>query len=124
MGYKLLTQDMKTRKDSPNEMDWQDVGQCHKATGTGGLCTDGVLHDYNDPWLAVLMNPAHANIENPVMYETERDGEQFDDGLKHGARRLRLVVRVPLPEVSWVQKIAFGILASLEVYHEIGRAHV
>jgi hypothetical protein len=118
MGYKLLTQDMKTRKGKYNEMDWSDVGEWHEANGEGGLCTAGMIHDYDDPWIAVVMNPAHAAIHNPVMYETERDGPTETDGLKCGCKRLRLVRRVDIPDVPRVQRVAFGILAAMQVCHD------
>lgn len=118
MGYKLLTQDMKTRKGKYNEMDWSDVGEWHEANGEGGLCTAGMIHDYDDPWIAVVLNPAHAAIHNPVMYETERDGPTETDGLKCGCKRLRLVRRVDIPDVPRVQRVAFGILAAMQVCHD------
>ena len=113
MGYKLLTKEMKSRQGWYNEMDWSDVGEWHEATGHGGLCTDGVLHDYDDPWIAAVMNPAHAKIADPVMYETERGGDVVTDGLKCGSKRLRLTRQVDLPDVPLVQRVAFGIFASL-----------
>lgn len=115
MGYKLLTQDMKTRKGKYNEMDWSDVGEWHVAAGEGGLCTAGMIHDYDDPWIAVVLNPAHAAIHDPVMYETERDGPTETDGLKCGCKRLRLVRRVDIPDVPRAQRVAFGILAVMQV---------
>lgn len=118
MGYKLLTQDMKTRKGKYNEMDWSDVGEWHEANGEGGLCTAGMIHDYDDPWIAVVMNPAHAAIHDPVMYETERDGPTEADGLKCGCKRLRLVRRADIPDVPRVQRVAFGILAAMQVCHD------
>lgn len=118
MGYKLLTRDMKTRKDKSNEMGWSDIGEWHEATGSGGLCTNGVLHDYDDPWIAVMMNPAHANIGDPVMYETERSSDTISDGLKSGSKRMRLLGPIDLPDIPLLQKVAFGILSSLEVYFE------
>lgn len=118
MGYKLLTQDMKTRKGKYNEMDWSDVGEWHEANGEGGLCTAGMIHDYDDPWIAVVMNPAHAAIHDPVMYESERDGPTETDGLKCGCKRLRLVRRVDIPDVPRVQRVAFGILAAMQVCHD------
>jgi hypothetical protein len=116
MGYKLLTWNMKTRQGEENETDWSDVGEWHEASGEGGLCTDGVLHDYDDPWIAVVMNPAHANIADPIMYETERAGEIFTDGLKSGCKRLRLSRQVHIPDVPLVQRVAFGVLAALQVW--------
>ena len=118
MGYKLLTQDTKTMKGHKNEMDWSDVGVWHKATGDGGLCSDGVIHDYDDPWIAVVMNPAHAAIADPIMYETEREGKVVTDGLKCGCKRMRLIRKMELPDAPTVQRIAFGIYAALEVYHD------
>ncbi len=118
MGYKLLTQDMKTRKGKYNEMDWSDVGEWHEANGEGGLCTAGMIHDYDDPWIAVVMNPAHAAIHDPIMYETERDGPTETDGLKCGCKRLRLARRVDIPDVPRVQRVAFAILAAMQVCHE------
>lgn len=118
MGYKLLTQDMKTRKGKYNEMDWSDVGEWHVAAGEGGLCTAGMIHDYDDPWIAVVLNPAHAAIHDPIMYETERDGPTETDGLKCGCKRLRLARRVDIPDVPRVQRVAFAILAAMQVCHE------
>lgn len=118
MGYKLLTQDMKTRKGKYNEMDWSDVGEWHVAAGEGGLCTAGMIHDYDDPWIAVVLNPAHAAIHDPIMYETERDGPTETDGLKCGCKRLRLVRRVDIPDVPRVQRVAFAILAAMQVCHD------
>jgi hypothetical protein len=115
MGYKLLTRDMKTRKDCDNEMDWSDVGEWHEAKGSGGLCTNGVIHDYDDPWIAVVVNPAHADIPDPVMYETERGGPVMTDGLKCGCRRLRLTKSLIPPDVPLVQKVAFGIYVALTI---------
>jgi hypothetical protein len=94
------------------------VGEWHEANGEGGLCTAGMIHDYDDPWIAVVMNPAHAAIHNPVMYETERDGPTETDGLKCGCKRLRLVRRVDIPDVPRVQRVAFGILAAMQVCHD------
>lgn len=116
MGYKLLTKEMKSRQGWYNEMDWSDVGEWHEATGHGGLCTEGVLHDYDDPWIAAVMNPAHAKIADPVMYETERGGDVETDGLKCGSKRLRLTRQVDIPDVPLVQRVAFGIFASLRAY--------
>ena len=118
MGYKLLTQDMKTRKGAYNEMDWADVGKWHVADGEGGLCTEGMIHDYDDPWIAAVLNPAHAAIHDPVMYETERDGPTETDGLKCGCKRLRLVRRMDIPDVPLIQRVAFGVLAAMQVCHE------
>ena len=118
MGYKLLSQDMKTRKGETNEMDWSDVGTWHKATGVQNqpLCTDGWLHDYDDVLLAVLMNPIHAGIDNPICYSTKRKGKTKSDGLKRGSRQLCLVTKVELPKVTIQQRVCFAILCAKAVF--------
>ncbi|KKL58315.1 hypothetical protein LCGC14_2226540, partial [marine sediment metagenome] len=37
----------------------------HAASGKGPLCTEGWLHAYTDPLLAVLLNPIHGNYKDP-----------------------------------------------------------
>ena len=56
-GYKITDKDIRTH----NGYQWA-VGKWHKAIGNGNdQCTDGVLHYYESPLLAVLLNPIHGN---------------------------------------------------------------
>ena len=118
--YKLTTQQGTTH----NGYQWslpkgKRPGKWHKTDGRGELCGPGWLHYYHDPMLAVLLNPIHANIKDPILWEVEVDGEQLDDnGLKGGTTKMRLVRRIELPTFSTVQRTAFGILCALEVCKE------
>jgi len=112
--YKLTDQDLKTF----NDFQWE-VGKEYEISGIGELCSDGWLHYYHHPLLAILMNPIHADIKNPRLWEVEANGDHLDDkGLKGGCTKMKLVKELPLPEISLNQKISFGILCSLEVYKE------
>lgn len=61
MLYKLTTQDWRTRAGFYNETRW-GRGVTHRANGTGGLCTDGLIHAYEDARIALLLNPIGASI--------------------------------------------------------------
>jgi len=67
--YKLVEQDYTTFNGS---MKWEigktnKVKKCKKPT----LCSSSVIHAYKDKNLALIMNPIHAKIENPIMLECE-----------------------------------------------------
>jgi len=106
--YKLTDQKMQTREGYQWEM-----GVWHEATGdiSKGLCSDAWLHCCDSPLLAILHNPICGNIPNPRLFEVEVDGESKDDrGIKCGHRRMKIVREIPIPEISTVQLVAYGIL--------------
>ena len=111
--YKLTDQNMQTYKGYPWKLNvWQEpIGDSQE------LCAPGLLHGYIHPLVAVLMNPIHANIINPRLFKCEVKGEHLDDhGLKEGWKFMRLVEEIPVPDISLIQEIAFGILCALEVF--------
>lgn len=82
MLYKLTDQNMQTR----NNFQWE-LGVWKEATGDGqGLCSNGYLHFYDDPLLAVFFNPIHAGIESPRLFKAEGEGERLDDRRAHHGR--------------------------------------
>jgi len=88
----------------------------HTAKGNSKkLCSNGFIHYYTHPLLAVLMNPVHADFKSPKLWEAEASGKIINEALKSGCKTLRTIKEIPLPEVSGVQKIAFGILCAKEV---------
>ena len=111
--FKLTDENGKTRGDTQ----WGD-GVTHVATETGNqLCSRDVIHAYTDPLLAMMMNPIHANVQNPLLWEAE--GEVVaDDGTKVGCKALTTVCRIPVPGVTLEQRVRFGILCALELYKE------
>ena len=88
----------------------------HTAKGDGKeLCSNGFIHYYTHPLLAVLLNPIHADFTYPKLWEAEASGEIIDEALKSVCKTLTTIKEIPLPEISGVQKIAFGILCAKEV---------
>jgi hypothetical protein len=103
--YKLTNQDMTTRDGFQ-----YTLGVTAHATGDGEptLCSNTVLHAYTSPVLAVLMNPMHANIQNPRLFRAE--GEVVvSDPTKVGVRSLTLVEEVTLPVIETSARVRWGI---------------
>ena len=91
----------------------------HTAKGKGKeLCSDGWIHYYTHPLLAVLLNPIHANFITTKLWEAEASGKIINEPLKSGCKTLRTIKEIPLPEISRVQRVAFGILCAKEVYDD------
>ena len=112
--YKLTDQDGTTYKGSTL---W-GVNTTNKAKGKGKkLCTEDVIHAYEDPYLAILVNPAHADIHNPKLWEA-KGKVVVEDGLKVGCKSLTTIKELPVPEITIEQKVKFAIYCSLEVYKE------
>ena len=110
--YKLTDQNLKTH----NGFKWR-IGVTKFTNGIGGLCSPGFLHYYHHPLLAVFLNPIHANIKNPLLFEIEATGKHLDDNcLKGGCTEMTLIKEIELPVVSIIQRVAFGILCAMEVY--------
>jgi hypothetical protein len=93
-------------------------GATHTASGEGELCTPGWLHAYLSPELAVLLNPIHADISDPVLWECEGDIGKRDHDLKVGCSRLTTLRAVPLPACSVEQRVEFAIRCALAVCDE------
>ena len=109
--YKLTRQDNTTH----NGCKWGE-GVTHETSGEGDLCSSGWLHAYSHPLIAVFMNPRHADIKSPKLWECLGDGEYLDyHGLKCGYTRLTTVREIPLPQVTTEQRVAFAILCAKEV---------
>ncbi len=95
----------------------------HTAPGKGDLCTNGWIHCYNHPVLAVMFNRVHANydLETAHLWECEVSGriKVEDRGMKFGVQKARTTRRINLPVVTTQQKVKFGILCVLKVCREI-----
>ncbi len=112
--YKLTDENMRTY----GGFQWQ-LGVREKSSGEGPLCTSGWFHCYDDPILAVLLNPIHANISKPRLFEAEVGGKHKDDrGLKCGFSEMTLLRKIDTPQVSIEQVVKFGILCTKEVYSD------
>jgi hypothetical protein len=111
IGYKLTKQDLTTYKG----FQWE-LGKTVTTDGSGDLCSSSWLHFYNDPLLAILLNPIHATIKSPRLFEFSAEGTiKKDRGLKFGCTRGTLVREIEVPAISKTQRSAFGILCAKQV---------
>jgi len=109
--YKLTEKNGRTKGDTQ----W-GKNVSHTAKGKGKvLCSNGFIHYYTHPLLAVLLNPIHADFTYPKLWEAEASGKIINEALKSGCKTLMTIKKIPLPEISRVQRIAFGILCGKEV---------
>jgi hypothetical protein len=93
-------------------------GVTHTAPGTGDLCTNGWIHYYSHPLLAVLLNPIHGDFTRPRLWAVKVSGKRkHDHGLKSGAANVTTVKEIRLPVVTTAQCIRFAILCALKVSH-------
>ena len=111
--YKLTRQDNTTSGDTT--LEW-GAGVSHTATGPGTkLCSPDVIHAYTHPLLAVLLNPIHADYQNPKLWRCEGDVVADDHGLKVGVKTLTTIEVLPLPVVTTEQCVKFAILCAKQV---------
>ena len=109
--YKLVSQNYTSR----GEMKWE-IGKTNRATNPGTeMCTDQVLHCYEDPHLAIIFNLRHANIKNPKLFEIHCSPIVADDGLKFACHEQTPIREFEVPVITLNQKIAFGIKCALSV---------
>ena len=84
----------------------------------GVLCTAGVIHCYDDPQLAVLMDPSHGRYsvdDSGVLWLCAWSGRTVTAADKRGVERLRTIRVVELPVLSTEQRVEIAIRASLVV---------
>lgn len=114
--YKLTEQDGSTR----NKTYWE-VGSTHSKQPKNNpqLCSADVFHAYTDVNLAFLLNPIHANIKNPILWECRGDVAVSDWG-KVGCFELTTKKQINYPK--WVNsehekdiRILFAILCAESV---------
>ena len=109
--YKLTDENDKTH----GGMQW-GKNVTHEADGKSeSLCNNHWLHAYSDPWLAIVMNPAHANFQHPHLWECDGD-VGLDTGDKIGCTKLTTIKRIRKPRPTKTQMRKFAILCALEVY--------
>src|SRR5574337_663569 len=118
LRYKLVSQTYTTQNDTL----WRDAhGKwlTVSAFGVGSaLCTDGVIHFYDHPVLAVLLNPLHADIKNPRLLKIKTSRPVTHDGLKGGCKSARAIAELTVPSITITQRVEFAIRVALSVYNE------
>jgi hypothetical protein len=82
------------------------------------LCSTDVIHYYTTPTLALLLNPAHANIDNPIIWECEADQEVAADYGKSGCFQLttKRIIKTNITDTHMHRiRIRFAILCAESV---------
>ena len=110
--YKLTDKDGYTRRGASNETLWGS-NVTHRATGTGGLCTNGVIHAYEHPLIAAFMNPIHGDFKNPVLWIAEGEVTHREGHLKCGSRELTTIKKTRLPKITQEQLVRISIYCAL-----------
>uniref|UniRef100_A0A6M3L734 Uncharacterized protein n=1 Tax=viral metagenome TaxID=1070528 RepID=A0A6M3L734_9ZZZZ len=113
MKYKLTDENDKTY----NNTQWGENITHRAERGKAELCSSTVVHYYDHPLLAVLLDPANTNIPEPHLWEA-KGRRVVHDGTKGGCKSLTTTKRIPLPEITTTQRVRFAILCALEVYHD------
>ena len=120
--FKLTDQQGNTKNDTH----W-DVGVTYKVKKCNDpqLCSRDVLHAYRNINLAFLLNPSHADINDPLLWECNGDVVVSDYG-KVGCFSLTITKKLDTPK--WAKskkanlvKVAFAILCAesvLKVYED------
>lgn len=115
--YKLTDEQGRTRAGEDNELTWA-VGVEHKTAGTGSrLCTADVIHAYEHPLIAVLMNSLHADFNPTTMRLFVAEGEIVarEVQLKCGVHALKIVEEITVPTLTVEQRVKFAILCAKSV---------
>ncbi|MEK7993680.1 MAG: hypothetical protein AAB403_07735, partial [Planctomycetota bacterium] len=109
--YKLTDKNGQTK----NNTQWGE-GVTHTADGNAkDLCNSHWIHAYQSPLLAVFMNPAHADIRKPILWECEAEvGLTKSD--KIGCTSLTTLKKIALPKVTMEHRVRFALLAARAVY--------
>jgi len=86
------------------------------------LCSEGWIHAYEHPLLAVLHNPIHGNYDPKTMHlwecKTTDKKPKRDGQLKLGVRNLTTIKQISIPAITITQRISYGILCAKEVCTE------
>lgn len=117
-GYKYMNSDDTTK----NNTKW-GYGVTHEVIDGGWeLCTKGLIHFYEDKYIATLMDPLHAEYtldKNCVMRTCVAEGEVVtDNDLKCGAKKVTTGKKVKTIELTLEQRVECAIRISLLVYNE------
>ena len=118
--YKLTDEQGRTRARHDNELTWT-VGVEHRTACKGTrLCTADVIHAYEHPLIAVLMNPVHADFNPNTMRLFVAEGEIVarEGQLKCGVHALKIVEEIAVPTLTNEQRVKCAILCTKRVCQE------
>jgi len=82
------------------------------------LCSSQVIHAYEHPVIAVLLNPVHAGFYHPLLWEAEGEVVVREGQLKCGVKKLTTLRQIPLPVGGATRRLNIAIRCALLVYTE------
>lgn len=125
--YKLTDPDGLTRPGFPNETKWEPGKWNTVEEGRAGkkLCSADCLHAYENPWLAVLLNPQHAWYNPFRLWEAEGRVTVREGYLKVGCKRMRVMRELKVPKMPTMKKLREFILrVALEYVKDLRKRRV
>jgi hypothetical protein len=81
---------------------------------TQPLCSKHYYHAYENPLVAVFMNPSHANFRNPILWRATGWVSKRNGQLKCGCFTLRTLQQIPLPVLTINQRVRVAIQCALK----------
>jgi len=91
-------------------------GVTHTVEWSGQFCGPGCIHVYKDIYVALMLNPIHANFSTPRAWNATGKMLADDNGLKFGVASLTILSEIkPLPAITTVQRVAFGIYCAMQL---------
>ena len=113
--YKLTDQNLRTHNGFQYKKNRWITAPNHDPDKS--LCSDGWLHAYEHPLIAVFMNPVHARIKNPKLFECKWKGNHKKYGqLKLGVESTILKKEIGLPTFTPDELVTIAINCALLVY--------
>jgi len=82
------------------------------------LCTNQVIHAYEHPVVAVLMNPVHADLMGPRLWVAKGKIVNRDGDLKCGVKKLITLQQIPLPTLTQTEQLEIVVRCVLARYRK------
>jgi len=91
-------------------------GVTHTILGGGNrLCSEDVIHYYEDEYLAVFANPIHCDFKEFLMWEFKPGKKIAGDTLKSGCKSGTTIRQVPIPKMTAEQYVEIAIRCAILV---------
>jgi len=115
--YKLTDKNGMSGLYYSNPLQWSE-GVEHEITPSlrdksQALCSSSYIHAYENPLVAVFMNPVHARFKQPILWKATGQVVKRDRKLKCGCFSLRVHEKLELPVISTTQRVKIAIYCSL-----------
>lgn len=81
---------------------------------TQHLCSKHYYHAYENPLVAVFMNPSHADFRKPILWRATGWVSKRDGQIKCGCFTLRTLQQIPLPVLTTNQRVRVAIQCALK----------